>query len=630
MQSVKSEAKIRSMKKNPKKMKIMPYQNRRSTLLLFFFTLVAFSLPVTAESSHKHQLMLMGGGVKTCSSAAQNSCLPDTEFSAKAKSQALFQLSDDKIKRVISDPYSLFSAQNSRWLPAALHALQQQQGQAPLTFAALRQAFRQLELEQEGQHHLGADLYQQLSAEELDFIFDYLEIMVIDPEMPSIRLKEQAALLQTNDEFSISLYQRLVAEAQKHSDKEKPLILLVTASSRDPFAAVDFYLNALEQAGATAQWLPIHGPYHQSQQLRQSDETACEDLEQHLAKIHGSYNRAHVYPDLMDYQRKVCQQGSDYTLALLERADGILFNGGDQSLTLQALRLPSGEATQELATIKQRLAAGQLIVAGTSAGTAVMSGSADQAVPMITNGDSAHALIHGAIASEAPVRGCAQQQRCPEGVGELFLTYTATGGAALFPWGILDTHFSERGREGRLIQLALATSTRFGFGVDEATALLVSVPEADGSVHFEVQGQGGVYIADTQNAAQTVVENEQIITGVATHYLTHGDDATLKQDALNINFASWKQAEREPSPASLHASHILNADHYQQLAKRLCSTQSDEATGLSQLANHKFQFRLAEQASTRQALGFFAVSDREVSYCSYQNVRVDITTTLLE
>ncbi|MCH8537262.1 MAG: cyanophycinase [Alkalimonas sp.] len=607
----------------------MTKPGRSSFSLLFFFAIVTFSLPIAADPSSRQQLMLMGGGVQTCSSTAQHNCSAGTEFSDEAKLQALFQFSDDRIERILNDPFQLFSAQNTEWLADALQLLHQQLGQKQLTFAELRQAFEQLELEQTSQPNAGENLYRLLSNEEFDFVLDHLEIMVSHSEKPASRLREQAALLQTDDPFSIDLYRRLVAEAQQHSDQEKPLILLVTASSRDPFAAVDFYLDALEQAGATAQWLPIHGAYQQSQLARQGTEQDCADLDHYFATIHRSYNRADVYPDLMAYQREVCQQGSDFTLALLEQADGILFNGGDQSLTLQALRLPDGRATKELTLIKQRLAAGQLIVAGTSAGTAVMSGSAHQAVPMITNGDSAHALAYGAVASDPPARGCTQQQSCPEGVGELYLTYNAAGGAALFPWGILDTHFSERGREGRLIQLAVATSTRYAFGVDEATALLVSVPQPDGSVQLEAQGQGGVFILDSKHAKQTITAEQQAIQAVTTHYLTHGDSATLQHDELTIAFAKWKQAEPKPSAEPLYSPDILTADHYQQLAKRLCSSQSVEATGSSQLGNYKFHFRLTEQPASRRAHGYFSNAGEDVHYCSYQDVRVDITTSLL-
>ena len=40
-------------------------------------------------------------------------------------------------------------------------------------------------------------------------------------------------------------------------------------------------------------------------------------------------------------------------------------------------------------------------------------------------------------------------------------------GFGFFNYGIIDTHFSQRGRQGRITSLALETGVRFAFGVDE-------------------------------------------------------------------------------------------------------------------------------------------------------------------
>jgi cyanophycinase-like exopeptidase len=59
------------------------------------------------------------------------------------------------------------------------------------------------------------------------------------------------------------------------------------------------------------------------------------------------------------------------------------------------------------------------------------------------------------------------------------LTGYGPGGIGFFPHGLLDTHFANRGRHGRLLQLLADTAgltrgdTR-AFGVDENTALVVT------------------------------------------------------------------------------------------------------------------------------------------------------------
>jgi cyanophycinase len=59
------------------------------------------------------------------------------------------------------------------------------------------------------------------------------------------------------------------------------------------------------------------------------------------------------------------------------------------------------------------------------------------------------------------------------------LTAYGYGGVGLFPYGILDTHFANRGRQGRLIELLfdsheLPTSNINAFCIDENTALIVT------------------------------------------------------------------------------------------------------------------------------------------------------------
>jgi cyanophycinase len=113
----------------------------------------------------------------------------------------------------------------------------------------------------------------------------------------------------------------------------------------------------------------------------------------------------------------------------LREADIIFFGGGDQSRLLS--RLQDDRALIDAITEAHDRGA---VMAGTSAGTAVMPSG-----PMITgNGPT----------------------WTPRGLG-------------LFRHGLLDTHFSERDRQDRLVELARRTGTRVAFGVDENTALVV-------------------------------------------------------------------------------------------------------------------------------------------------------------
>ncbi len=81
---------------------------------------------------------------------------------------------------------------------------------------------------------------------------------------------------------------------------------------------------------------------------------------------------------------------------------------------------------------------------------------------MIGGGNSLGALTHGVIEDY-------QGDDFPEGDGVLM-----TKGLGFFPFGIVDQHFDQRGRIGRLIVALINEKNRFnmGFGVDENTALI--------------------------------------------------------------------------------------------------------------------------------------------------------------
>ena len=49
--------------------------------------------------------------------------------------------------------------------------------------------------------------------------------------------------------------------------------------------------------------------------------------------------------------------------------------------------------------------------------------------------------------------------------------FNLAGGLATFNYGMIDTHFSEQNRTLRLATVLDKTQQKFGFGIDEATAL---------------------------------------------------------------------------------------------------------------------------------------------------------------
>lgn len=167
----------------------------------------------------------------------------------------------------------------------------------------------------------------------------------------------------------------------------------------------------------------------------------------------------------------------DKTLAAsIAKLTGFFIGGGDQSRYTDLLLRSDGLTdTAALAAMRSALQNGAA-VAGTSAGAAVL-----QKTPMVTGGESYYGVRDGASSS-------------PPGSDLNKLTYRPGGGFGFFPSGLLDTHFAARGRQGRLIRLAMDTKQSIGFGVDEDTALFFT------GGTYTVLGTNGVHVMNLKDA----------------------------------------------------------------------------------------------------------------------------------
>jgi cyanophycinase len=180
---------------------------------------------------------------------------------------------------------------------------------------------------------------------------------------------------------------------------------------------------------------------------------------------------------------------SSTALEAIAKSTGIFFTGGDQARITSILK-----DTELDAAIHKRFSEG-IIVAGTSAGAAVMPDK------MIVEGDS---------------------QTNPR------IEIVEMGpGLAFLPGVVIDQHFSERGRLGRLISALIQEPAVLGFGIDENTAMLVTDHQ------IEVIGQGSVTILDeseaTYNNLGNILKDEPLaICGAKLHVLPHGYKFDLK------------------------------------------------------------------------------------------------------
>ncbi|QMW24118.1 cyanophycinase [Sandaracinobacteroides saxicola] len=191
-------------------------------------------------------------------------------------------------------------------------------------------------------------------------------------------------------------------------------------------------------------------------------------------------------------------------IAKLANAGAIWFSGGDQLRTLRLLT-DAGTDTPFLAAVRARHLAGA-VIGGSSAGAAIMSRA------MILRGESLGALLKrpSTNAMEAAREG----EALVMGRGLGFLTT-----------GLVDQHFSQRARLGRLARalMTLPAAERLGYGIDEDSALLI-----DGTA-ATVLGSGSVTLLDARRAQFAPAGG---ISGLGLAIASRGDRIDLASATL--------------------------------------------------------------------------------------------------
>ena len=184
---------------------------------------------------------------------------------------------------------------------------------------------------------------------------------------------------------------------------------------------------------------------------------------------------------------------ADAPVEALHDATGIFLTGGNQ---LRLAAIVGG--TPVMKEVRRRNAEGA-IVAGTSAGASILS---------------SHMVAFGAS-------GPTPRQRMAHMVA----------GFGLVPDVIVDQHFRQRDRIGRLLTLVAANPGLLGLGVDEDTAALF---DHDGSL--EVVGRNSITIVDGTHMYSDIFQvkghSPITISGAILHVLTPGHRFDLKTRQL--------------------------------------------------------------------------------------------------
>lgn len=187
--------------------------------------------------------------------------------------------------------------------------------------------------------------------------------------------------------------------------------------------------------------------------------------------------------DVLDFDtRRDCQEGN--RLDRIERASGIFFTGGNQ---LRLSTILGGTPAAKL--IRERNAAG-ITVGGTSAGASILS---------------EHMIGFGKEGSSPQ----ADSVRLAPGLG-------------LTNRFVIDQHFRQRDRLGRLVAALAYNPFAIGIGLDEDTAAFIGPDNT-----LEVEGSGAVTVVDadelTFSSMADVREDEPVcLLGLKVHILVAG------------------------------------------------------------------------------------------------------------
>ena len=257
-----------------------------------------------------------------------------------------------------------------------------------------------------------------------------------------------------NEQYTLEYVQDgILSRVVKESGGPEALIIVIPTASSIPVEVGENYLSAFDKLGCT---------------------------------------NVHV----MDIRKKEDSELAE-NIALIKKADCIMFSGGNQSKITKKI----GRTTIHKILI-DRYENDHLVIAGTSAGAMCMSKE------MITGGSSTESFIKGAV-----------------GMGE---------GMDFISNLIIDSHFIKRGRFGRLAEAVAKFPKHFGIGLAEDTGLVIKNGHT-----FEVIGSGMVILFDPtklkHNNESVLKEGTPMsLVNLKTHVLANGDRFNFKKMKIKV------------------------------------------------------------------------------------------------
>lgn len=195
--------------------------------------------------------------------------------------------------------------------------------------------------------------------------------------------------------------------------------------------------------------------------------------------------------------RKRSESTKPEAIELIKSAKCVMFTGGDQSKITKKIG-----NTELHKLLLDKYKNEHFVIAGTSAGAMCMSEE------MITGGNRSESFRKGTVM-----------------MGE---------GMGFTPGLIIDSHFIQRGRFGRLAESVARFPDLIGIGLAEDTGLIIR-----NNSEFEVIGSGMVIVFDGRNIghntiAQLKVGTPMTLTNLVTHVLANGDKFEIQTRKIKV------------------------------------------------------------------------------------------------
>jgi cyanophycinase len=226
---------------------------------------------------------------------------------------------------------------------------------------------------------------------------------------------------------------------------------------------------------------------------------ATELPEEVAATYRETFGRLGVkHVDVLDIRSRD-EAGDEQHVRLLDGAPVVFFTGGDQ------LRITSQIGDSRVFQCLREIYHTGGTIVGTSAGAAAMP----ETMLVGGAGDESHRLAGVRMAP----------------------------GLGFLPGVVVDSHFAERGRIGRLLGAVVQNPRNVGLGIDEDTAIVV-----ERGRRFRVLGSGAVYVADGAGISYSSLSEHQTEGVVSIH------DTTLH---VLGDGDSFDLAERRPIPGDV-------------------------------------------------------------------------------